>query len=308
VRGDSTYTRASFGANPVSWASISGQFVYAKPQVDVNYSESSTGNFYYAALAQFYSTGQDVITGRAQMPHPSGNVNLELRPWKRVRILEFWLTDRLHNAASDLLAQSLLFPAGLLNPSSIATARLEENYNRQEVDVFFDATSQLTLRLGERYVWGDARTDAPGVVGTPYERGTLSQNVGIVGIVYRMGTKARANADYEISRSSENYFRTSLRDYQRFHVRGSHDLSPSLRFGIDFSLLTNSNPDPAVRYDFSTHSASLSAEWLPKGGKWFTVLADYTRSSVQSSVLYIVPQTRTSATSLYTKTHIPLRG
>src|SRR4029077_13571597 len=37
VRGDSVYTRASFGAAPVSWATVSGQFVYAQPRVDVNY-------------------------------------------------------------------------------------------------------------------------------------------------------------------------------------------------------------------------------------------------------------------------------
>ena len=53
VRGDSIYTKASFGANPVSWATISGQFVYAQPRVDVNYNENSSGNFYYPALDRF---------------------------------------------------------------------------------------------------------------------------------------------------------------------------------------------------------------------------------------------------------------
>lgn len=299
IRGDSTYTKASFGASPVSWATISGLFVYAKPRVDVNYAESSTGNFYYSALAQFYNTGRDVISGTAEMPHPSGSLDIELRPFKRVRILESWMTDRQHNAASDLLAQTLLFPGITLTPSAFSAARLEENYNRQEIDVFFDVNSHVTLRGGDRYVWGDARTDAPGIVGTPYERGTLSQNVGIAGLIFRMGTKARANIDYEVSVSSDNYFRTSLRNYQRFHLRGSHDIRPSLRAAIDFSLLTNSNPDPTVNYTFSSHAASLSLEWLPKGGRWFTALADYTRSNVQSDIIYVVPQTRTPAISLY---------
>jgi hypothetical protein len=114
-----------------------------------------------------------------------------------------------------------------------------------------------------------------------------------------MGQKARVNADYEVSSSNQAYFRTSLRNYTKFHVRGSHDITPSLRFGIDYSLLTNSNPDPSVNYTFSSHAASVSLNWLPKGGKWFTALLDYTRSSVQSNILYLVPQTFTPDTSLY---------
>jgi len=299
VRGHSVYTKASFSANPVSWANISGQFVYAEPRVNVNYNENSAGNFYYSALVAFYTTGQDVLSGSANMPHPSGNVNVEIRPFKRLRIEEFWMTDRLHNAGSDLLAETLLFPTGTITPSSFASANLEENYNQQEVDVFFDATSKLTFRGGERYVWGDALLNAPGIVGTPYESGHLSQNVGIFGISYRIAQKARVNADYEVSNSSDNYFVTSLRNYTRFHLRGSHDVNPSLRVAIDYSLLTNSNPTAGINYTFSNQAASLSVNWLPKGGKWFNALLDYTRSSIDSDILYFIPETRTQTTSLY---------
>jgi len=299
VRGDSVYTKASFGANPVTWASVSGQFVYAQPRVDVNYTENSSGNFYYPALIAFYTTGQDVISGSATMPHPSGNLNVELRPFKRIRIEEFWMTDRLHNASSDLLAQILLFSTGPITPSTLATARLEESYNQQQVDVFFDATSKLTFRAGDRYVWGDASLTAPSIVGAPYESGHLSQNVGLFGIGYRAAQKIRLNADYEVARSQDNYFLTSLRNYTKFRLRGSHDVSPSLRVAVDYSLLTNSNPNPGMNYTFSSQAASLSVNWLPRGGKWFNALLDYTRSSVQSDIIYIIPQTRTPDTSLY---------
>jgi hypothetical protein len=299
VRGDSVYTRASFGANPVTWANISGQFVYAQPRVDVNYTENSSGNFYYPALIAFYTTGRDSLTGSAVMPHPSGNLNVELRHFKRIRIEEFWMTDRLHNASSDLLAQTLLFSTGAITPNTLATARLEESYNQQEVDVFFDATSKLTFRAGDRYVWGDAKLTAPAIVGAPYESGHLSQNVGLFGINYRAAQKIRLNADYEVANSQDNYFLVSLRNYTKFRLRGSHDVSPSLRVAIDYSLLTNSNPNPGINYTFSSQAASLSVNWLPRGGKWFNALLDYTRSSVQSDIFYIVPQTRTPDTSLY---------
>ena len=299
IRGDSVYTKASFGASPVSWANVSGQFVYAQPRVDVNYNESSSGNFYYPALISFYSAGRDAITGSATMPHPSGNLNVELRPFKRIRIEEFWMTDRQHNDSSDLLAQTLLFSTGSITPTTLATARLDESYSQQEVDLFFDVTPKLTLRAGDRYVWGDARLDAPAIVGAPYESGHLSQNVGLFGISYRAAQKIRLNADYEVSNSQDNYFLTSLRNYTKFRLRGSHDVSPSLRVGIDYSLLTNSNPNPGIDYTFSSQAASLSVNWLPKGGKWFNALFDYTRSNVQSDIIYIVPLSRTPDTSLY---------
>ena len=90
-----------------------------------------------------------------------------------------------------------------------------------------------------------------------------------------------------------------MRNYTKFRLRGSHDVSPSLRVAIDYALLTNSNPNPGINYTFSSKAASLSVNWLPKGGKWFNALLDYTRSSVQSDIIFIVPQTRTPDTSLY---------
>jgi len=245
------------------------------------------------------NTGQDFLTGSANMPHPSGDLNVELRPWKRVRIVDFWMTDRLHNASSDLLTEILLFSTGPLSPSTLSNARLEESNNQQELDVFLDVTSRLTVRVGDRYIWGDARLTSPAIIQSPYESGHLSQNVGIGGLSYRAAQKTRVNVDYEVSESTQAYFSTSLRNYKKFRVRGSHDLTPSLRFAVDYSLLTNSNPDPTINYDFSTHAASLSLNWLPKGGKWVTALLDYTRSNVQSSITYLVPLTRAPATSLY---------
>lgn len=299
VRGNSIYTRASFGATPISWATVSGQFVYARPRVDVTYKENSTGDFYYPALAQFYNTGQDLLSGSANMPHPSGSLNVELRPWKRVRIVEFWMTDRLHNASSDLLSQMLLFSSGPLNPTTFTSARLDESYNRQEINVFFDVTPRLTLRAGDRYIWGDAKLTSPSLLQSRFESGHLSQNVGLGGLSYRMSQKSRVNVDYEVSQSYQAYFRISLRNYTRLRVRGSHDLTPSLRLAVDYSLLSNSNPDPAVNYDFSSHAASVSLNWVPRGGKWVTALLDYTRSSVQSSIFYLVPITRATDTSFY---------
>src|SRR6202030_3687077 len=103
-----------------------------------------------------YSSQQYMLSAAAKLRHTTGSLGAEIRPLRRIRIVESWLTDRLDGAGSAA-SKKLLAGAGVsrqmtaLLASSIAT-----NYNQQEIDVFFDATSKLTLRGGYRYVWGDA--------------------------------------------------------------------------------------------------------------------------------------------------------
>src|SRR5579864_3173583 len=141
VRGDSIYTKALLAANPFSWMSITGDFVYSKPSTDVNYTEASSGTFYLQRILQFYSDGRDVLTGDANMPHSSGSVTVELRPLTRLRIVEYWMTDRYHNASSALLAQNLLVGSTPLTDSQLVNDRLILNYNQQEIDAYYDLTS-----------------------------------------------------------------------------------------------------------------------------------------------------------------------
>ena len=299
VRGDSTYTRALLAANPYSWMSVTGQFVYSQPHTDVNYTAASTGSFYLQRILQFYSSGQDVLTGDANMPHTSGNVTVEIRPFARLRIVEYWMTDRFHNASGALLAESLLVGAKPLTDSQLASNRMVLNYNQQEVDAYYDLTSKLTLRGGYRYEWGNTDVLAPILTGQTSEAATLRRNIGIAGVNYRIGQKFRVTGDAEGSTSGATYFRTSLQNYEKAHVRASYDVLSNLRVAADFSLLNNSNPDPSVRLDFSSKVESASVFWTPNGAKWANVLIDYSRSAVQSSILYLVPQVLAPATSIY---------
>jgi len=299
VRGDSYYTRALVAANPVSWASISAQFVFSQPTTTTHYTQSSTGNFYFMNLAQFYSTGQDILTADAKLPHTTGTLNLELRPTHRLRILEYVMTDRLHNASNALLAENVLLGGSPLSTSQLASDRLIVNYNQQETDLLYDVANWFTLKGGYRYVWGDTEVRAPVLTGLALESGSLSRHVGLGGFTMRWAQKFRVVADAEGSSSSQEYFRTSLRDYQKVHIRGSYDLSPAWRFSGDFSLLNNSDPDPTVRLDFASRMESASVLWLPKGGKLLNVLLDYTRSSVHSDILYLIPQSLSPTASIY---------
>jgi hypothetical protein len=88
VRGDSIYTKALVAANPYSWLSVTGQLIYAEPHTDINYTEASTGTFYLRSLQQFYSIGQDVLAGDANLPHISGSLTAEIRPSSKLRVVD----------------------------------------------------------------------------------------------------------------------------------------------------------------------------------------------------------------------------
>ncbi|HEV2687089.1 MAG TPA: hypothetical protein VGV35_01005 [Bryobacteraceae bacterium] len=299
VRGDSVYTKALAAAQPYSWLSVTGDFVYSRPETTIRYTEASAGTFYLNRILQFYSLGQDVLTGDANQPHSSGSVTVELRPWRRLRIVQYWMTDRYNNASNALLAENLLVAGAPLTDQQLATDRLLLHYNQEQIDVFYDLTKHLTLRGGYRYTWGDTEVRAPILTGLALQSADLRRHVGIAGLTYRVGQKFRVIADAEGSSSDQTFFRTSLQQYQKAHIRARYDLTANVRLAADFGLLNNSNPDPSVKYDFSSKVESASVYWTPNGGKWANVLVDYSRSAVRSNILFLTPQTLQSGPSVY---------
>jgi len=299
VRGDSIYTKALVAANPYSWLSVTGDFIYSKPRTDINYTEASAGTFFLNRILQFYSAGQDVLTGDANQPHTSASVTVELRPLPKLRIVQRWMTDRFHNASNALLAENLVIAGAPFTDQQLANDRLILNYSEEEIDAFYDLTSHITLRGGYRYTWGDADVRAPILTGLSLEPGNLRRHVGIAGFTYRIGQKFRVIADAEGSSSDQTYFRTSLQEYQKAHIRASYDLLTTLRVATDFNLLNNNNPDPSVKLDFSSKVESASVNWTPKWIKGAHLLLDYSRSAVRSNILYLVPQTLSPASSVY---------
>jgi hypothetical protein len=111
----------------------------------------------------------------------------------------------------------------------------------------------------------------------------------------------RINGNAEGGSSPQDYFRTSLHDYVTARLRGTYDFSSSLRFAADFGILKNSDPEAGVNLDLASKTATGTLSWTPKNSKLFSALADYSYSSVRSSILYLVPQTLTEAPSIYTE-------
>ena len=66
--------------------------------------------------------------------------------------------------------------------------------------------------------------------------------------------------------------------------------------------MNNLNPSVANRNEFRSREDSLSVYWTPWGGKWISLLGDYTYSTLKSNISYYIPQTLTLAPSLYRET------
>ena len=156
IRGSSAYSKALVTASPTSWLDIYGQFLFSQPNSTVNYQQANEGNFYLQSQILFYSGEQEAITAASQQPHTTGSLGAEIRPFRHVRIVENWMTDRLHDAGSAASLDTLLFTGSSLPLSSLIASTLVSNYNQESLDIFYDASQKLTLRGGYRYVWGDA--------------------------------------------------------------------------------------------------------------------------------------------------------
>ena len=75
-----------------------GQFLYSQPDSTINYQQSDSGNLLLQSQVLFYNSQQYLVTAAAKLPHTSASAGAEIRPFHRVRIIESWLTDRLHNS------------------------------------------------------------------------------------------------------------------------------------------------------------------------------------------------------------------
>ena len=300
IRGNSTYSKALFTANATSWLDLYGQFLFSQPESNVNYRQSDTGNFLLQSQLLFYNSQQYLLSSAAKLPHTSASFGAEIRPMSRVRIVESWLTDRLHESGSATSSQVLLplGPSG--QTSALLASSLATTYSQEEIDLFVDVTSRLTLRGGYRYVWGEASdaTLLPAGLKSA-DQGKLRRHVGIGGMVFRPSQKLSISGEMEGGSSGGAYFRTSLYDYRKVRARARYQASTSLSLSADFLLLNNQNPLPMSHYDYLALQESLSFLWSPGAGKTWDFQGSYSRSSLRSDISYLVPQILQAERSSY---------
>jgi len=301
IRGSSTYSKALFTASAASWLDLYGQFLYSEPQTNVNYQQHDTGSLLLQDQVLFYTSQQYLVSAAAKLPHTTGSFGGEIRPFRRVRLIESWMTDRLHNTGSASSSNTLSTGSTLsAQIGGFLTSSLVTNYNQLESDIFFEATSRLTFHGGYRYVWGDASDGIlplEGLAGP--EQGKLRRNVGLGGITLRASQKVTVSGDVEAASSGGAYFRTSLYDYQKARARLRYQATGSLSLAADFSLLHNTNPLPASNYVFRSYQESLSFMWAPSAGKIWDFQGSYNRSALRTGIGYLDPPFFSPALSQY---------
>jgi hypothetical protein len=302
IRGRNIYERGFLTASPASWLDISGQFLYSRPKNDVNYSAIAQGTLAQTATLTFYTAQIDALTGLVNRPHVSGNLAFEMRPFKRLRVIESWMTDRYHDSAFASLASAILLtPASTPSVSGEQTRDLlVVNLNRNQTDLFLDVTSRITLRGGYRYEWGDATVRASTLNQSgPQEKSTLSRQVGIGGINFRPFQRLTLNAEYEGASTARAYFKTSLYNYRRMRARARWQAATSLSLQANLTLLDNDNPVPGILNDFRSRDNALSLNWTPAGGKYVAFMAQYDRATLRSRANYLNLPFLTPAISSY---------
>jgi len=298
IRGSSIYSKVLFTANPFSWLDVYGQFLYSRPETTVNYTQFDTGSLVLQQAILFYTGEQALGFATGKQPHTTGSLGFELRPLKRVRILESWMTDHMHTSAAGLVTDMILQPVSAAQtiPTTLSSL-LAVNYNQEQIDVLVDVTHKLTLRGGYRYVWGNAVTDAPLIAGPGQESSDLRQQIGIAGINFRATQKLSFNGEFEGAATDHAYFRTSLYNYQKMRARARYQVARTLALQASFSLLNNQNPTTGINYSFLSRQNSLSAAWTPS--KRVSILGEYTPSTLYSNIGYLEPEFLTPETSLY---------
>ncbi|HWR53887.1 MAG TPA: hypothetical protein VN428_22440 [Bryobacteraceae bacterium] len=298
MRGNAPFTRVMATASPWNWINLTGAFLFSQPETDVNFAQVAAGNLVSGATV---FQGQMLLaTARSIQPHPSGTITAELRPISRLRVFESFMTDRQHTAGSVALAETLLTAALTNQPlNTTGLERLVSNYNQNEINALFDLTPRITLRGGHRYVWGDSEVP-PSIAATSInlnrQFGELKRHVGLGGLTWRTRDKLSVTADFEGASSDRSYFRTSLHDYQRGRFQARYQVSSSLNLSARFNVLNNDRPRPVypaagpeLGYSFLSRDNTVTLFWNPSSGKYFSVLADYSRTTFKSKTDYLDP-------------------
>jgi len=301
IRGTSLFTKGTFTATPFRWLDVYGNFMYSEPKSTVNYLQYDSGNLFLESQILFYNSEQYLVASDAKLPHTSGNVGIEVRPLKRIRLLESWSTDRLHGSGSA--SQNDTLNSGSPSSSTVIAdlleAALTSNYSQAESTVMVDATRNLTLRGGYRYVWGNASDLVLPVQGLPgVINENLRRNVGFIAATYRMGSKLSLTAEFEKGSSSGAYFRTSLYNYTKVRGIARYQLLKTLRASADYNVLSNNNPNDGSPYLFFSHQETLGLDWTPKGDK-LSFDGSYSHCSFHSEIDYLNPGTLTPLLSDY---------
>lgn len=303
TRGEGDFTTAQITGNPWNWLDVAGFYVRSKPKTSTTFTQEQSGNLFQSGTL-FFPRGTDQFFGSARMPRTSWSGSAEVRPWSRLRIREIFESDRFRNDSSGVLSSLIVLPnlappTNTLTTTEAADQRLEVSQNRQQIEALFDLARGVVARGGYRFEFG--KSLVPGNFLSPPggERAEMRRHVGLAGAQVRAASRLVLNADLEVGEGERTYYRTGLYDSVRFRAQGRLTLPKDLIFQAIYLRFNNKNPTTGIDYDYAAQSVNASLQWLPRGGRGFSLLADYNRSAIRSDIQFLVPASLQPAQSLY---------
>ena len=171
------------------------------------------------------------------------------------------------------------------------------NLNQNQLEGVVDITRRVSVRGGYRYVWSD--TELQSLTSGESEAVRLNRHVGLAGFGFRLPRKADLSLDFEVGEGSRVYSRKDILDYRKVRLRGRYRPWDMLTVSGAFPLLNHENTRPDIDDDFENYGFTLSLSLAPAGGKRLLVNLEYSRSDLNSDILYLIPQTFSQDRSFY---------
>jgi hypothetical protein len=278
--------------------SLRARVSYSMANLSPNFSDQAAGNFFSRPLAAFYAGSVHQTLGTVRKPNLFGDFSADFRPFDRLRLLQGFST-RHFNVSGTAFSNNLFLQVDPLLEQGIRervveqtpfNTRLSMDHKTHQLQGMFFLTPRLMARLGHR--WERREVDVLPIVEGPFEptrRPRWNRNVLIAGLGYDFARRTRVALEYEYGVTDAAIVRTDTVDFHRARLRGSYSPFEALEFHGSATLFNNQNDLENIDFTARERDYSLQFNYTPL--RRVTVVGDYSRNRVHTSILYIVPQT-----------------
>jgi hypothetical protein len=286
---------------PLANLRMIGRYMYTLGDNETTLSEQRKGTLFSLEDFLSYGAASDSFTGRARKPNHNGSFLIEYSPFSRIT-----LTDTVnaldYQVSGDAVLSTLYTDAASLlgggtktNVTVNKTLNTEFVYSqvRNQAEFELDITHGLSFRAGHRYTFTNVKNDDSEEVA----ESDMSQQTAIVGFVYRPSTKVRFGLDYENTQSNQALTRTDLVDYDQYNLDWRFGAWKGISVNGRLAVRRNINDALDINYRSNDWNFSGGLNWQPN--ERISLSADYSRSDLYSSILYVIPQNFRTANSIY---------
>ncbi len=269
-----------------------GRYMYTMGDNETTLGEQRKGTLFSIEDLLSYGAANDTFSGRAKKPNHNGSFLIEYSPFSRLTLTDTVDTLDYHVSGDALLSTFYIDAVSLLGGGTKTSVTVNKmlgtefvyNQVRNQAEFELDIAHGLSLRAGHRYTFTNVKNDDSENV----TESDMSGQTAIFGFVYRPSTKVRFGLDYENTQSNQALTRTDLFDYDQYNLDWRFGAWKG--FSFNGRLAVRRNLNDALDIDYRSHDWNFSGgiNWQPN--ERISLSADYSRSDLYSSILYVIPQ------------------